>query len=403
MAIRSVRSRLADARPPDRWVLAPIVALCMLGMLMIHSITATQAFLNYGSSSYYLLRHLQWLLVGAFALYVFSRIDYHRWRRFSVPMMLVALVALTVVLFAPPSISPYINGANRWLRFGPLQGQPSEFAKLAFVIYAADWLSSKGETVRNLWYGLIPFGIILGLLVGLIILEPDMGTSLVVIAIGGSMFFVAGAHLLQYLGGALISILALAGLIAVESYRLKRLTIFLDPWRDPSGDGYQPIQALLALGSGGIAGLGLGVGRQKFGWLPEARTDSIMAVVGEELGFFGTGLVLVLVLTVAIRGYRVALRSSDPFGALLATGITGWIVFQSLLNVAVITLTVPFTGIPMPFISFGGTSLVVLLAAVGILLNVSRHMREPDPSDERRRARRRNRRSRWAVESEVGV
>jgi cell division protein FtsW len=377
--------------------------LCALGTLMIYSVTSTQGFQHYGSPSYYLLNHLQWLLVGALALFVCSRIDYRFWRRMSVPIMLIALIALAAVLFAPESISPHIKGASRWLRFGPLQGQPSEFAKLAFIIYAADWLSQKGETVRNLWYGLVPFGIILGLLVGLIMLEPDMGTSLIFIAIGGTMFFVAGADLLQFLGSGVLAVAALSGLIAVESYRMQRLTIFLNPWRDPQGDGYQPIQALLALGSGGLAGLGLGVGRQKFGWLPEARTDSIMAVVGEELGFAGTVLVLALVLLVAVRGYRVAMRSPEPFGALLATGVTGWIVFQSLLNIAVITLTVPFTGIPMPFISFGGTSLVVLLAAVGILLNVSRHMREPEPSEQRTsrvRARRRRRRS---AESELGV
>lgn len=387
MAAETGRIRQLRIGRADGWILAPVAALVMLGTIMIHSVTATQAFLEYGSSSWYLLNHLRWLLVGLGALWVCSRVDYHRWRKYSVPLMLLALAALALVIFAPEAISPSIKGAHRWLRLGPLQGQPSEFAKLAFIIYAADWLSQKGETVRNLWYGLVPFGIILGVVVGLIMLEPDMGTSLVFIAIGTTMFFVAGAHLLQLLGGGVVTVLALMALIASASYRLKRFTIFLDPWRDPTGDGYQPIQGLLALGSGGLAGLGLGVGRQKFGWLPEARTDSIMAVVGEELGFVGTAVVLILVIAVAVRGYRVAFRSQDAFGALLATGITGWIVFQSLLNVAVITLTVPFTGIPMPFISFGGTSLVVLLGAVGVLLNVSRYAREPEKHEAARKRR----------------
>lgn len=386
-----LRSKLERVGPSDRWVLAPVVALCMLGTLMIYSITSTQSFLQDGSTSSYLVGHLQWLLLGMGVLFVCSRVDYHQWRRLSVPLMVLAVVALTIVVFAPESISPRINGAQRWLRIGPLQGQPSEFAKLALIIYAADWLSQKGETVRNLWYGMVPFSIILGLLIGLIMLEPDMGTSLIFAAIGGSMFFVAGAHLLQLAGGALVAVAAFAALIASASYRLNRLTIFLDPWKDPTNHGYQPIQGLLALGSGGVAGLGLGVGRQKFGWLPEARTDSIMAVVGEELGFVGTGLVLVLVFTIAFRGYRVALRSTDAFGALLATGITSWIVFQSALNVGVITLTVPYTGIPMPFISLGGTSLVVLLAAVGILLNVSRYAREPEVRGRRERGSTRRR------------
>ncbi len=391
MRAEAARSRLERVGPSDRWVLAPVVALCMLGTLMIYSVTSTQAFLQNGSTSSYLMSHLQWLLLGMGVLFICSRTDYHYWRRFSVLLMVIAVIALTAVVLAPESISPHINGAQRWLRIGPLQGQPSEFAKLALVIYAADWLSQKGETVRNLWYGMIPFSIILGVLIGLIMLEPDMGTSLVFAAIGGSMFFVAGAQLMQVAGGALVAVAAFAALIASASYRLNRLTIFLDPWSDPTNMGYQPIQGLLALGSGGLAGLGLGVGRQKFGWLPEARTDSIMAVVGEELGFVGTGLVLLLVFVVAFRGYRVALRCTDAFGALLATGITGWIVFQSLLNVGVITLTVPYTGIPMPFISFGGTSLVVLLAAVGILLNVSRYAREPEATERRRRPRRESR------------
>ena len=402
--LENARLRLAQAGAADRWVLAPVVALVMLGALMIYSITSTQAFLrpgSGGSTTYYLVSHLQWLVVGALALFITSRVEYHRWRRYSVPLMVVALLALAVVLWAPESMSPTIYGANRWLRLGPLQGQPSEFAKLAFIIYAADWLSQKGETVRSLWYGLVPFGLILGFLVGLIMLEPDMGTSLIFIMIGASMFWVAGAHLLQFIGGSIVTIAALAALIASSGYRLQRFLIFLDPWSDPLKNGYQPIQSLLALGGGGLAGRGLGVGRQKFGWLPEARTDSIMAVVGEELGFAGAVSVLALVLVVAVRGYRAALRAPDSFGALLATGITGWIVFQSLLNVGVITLTVPFTGIPMPFISFGGTSLVVLLAAVGVLLNITRHARELEPRPRRERRPRRQRRA--ARRGEAGV
>lgn len=391
MSSRLVSARLAGAHAVDKWVLAPIVGLLMLGTVMIYSSTFAEAFLAEQPASYYIVKHLQWLLIGLLALVVCSRIDYRRWRRLSVPLMGVALLALVIVIIAPRAISPEIWGARRWIVLGPLQAQPSEFAKLALIIYAADWLSQKGEKVRNLWYGLIPFGIILGVLVGLIMLEPDLGTSTVVVIIGMAMFFVAGAHLLQLFGGLGLAAMAFSVLVVSASYRMNRLSIFLDPWRDPDNLGYHPIQSLLAFGSGGFAGLGLGVSRQKFSWLPAAHTDSILAVIGEELGFVGSVLVLILVLAVAVRGYSLALRAPDAFGALLATGITTWIAGQASLNIAVNTLTVPFTGIPLPFVSYGGSSLVVLLAAVGVLLNVSRYAREPEERREKtsRPARRR--------------
>lgn len=379
MQLNSARLRDVEAGPIDRWILAPILAMAMLGIVMIYSSSFAEAFQFKGSASYYLVKQLQWLVIGSIALFVCSRTDYHRWRRLSVPLMIVALTGLALVIVAPPSISPAIWGARRWIIAGPFQAQPSEFAKLAFIIYAADWLSQKGEKVRNLWYGLIPFGIILGLIVGLIMLEPDMGTSLVFACVGMAMFFVAGAHLLQLFGGVSLAAMAFCALVVSASYRMNRLTIFLHPWSDPDHLGYHPIQSLLALGSGGFAGLGLGVSRQKFSWLPAAHTDSIMAVIGEELGFVGSVLVLAMVVTLAVRGFGLALRSRDSFGALLATGITAWIVGQSALNVAVVTLVVPFTGIPLPFISYGGSSLAVLLAAVGVLLNVSRHAGRPEP------------------------
>jgi len=354
--------------------------MAALGTLMIYSVTFGETFRAGGSSYYYLLRHLQWLLLGSVALFVCARIDYHHWRRFSVPLMLIALLALAVVVFAPESVSPVIKGARRWIVIGPFSAQPSEFAKLAFVIYAAHWLSQRGEKVSNLWYGLVPFGIMLGIVVGLVELEPDLGTSLVFAMIGGCMFFVAGAHLLQMFGGIATALGAFTLLIFSASYRINRLSIFLDPWRDPTNLGYQPIQALLALGSGGLFGMGIGASRQKFGWLPEAHTDSIMAVIGEELGFVGSVVVVAMVVMLAARGFGTALRARDSFGALLAAGVTAWIVGQASLNIAVITLTVPFTGIPMPFISYGGSSLVVLMAAVGILINVSKYTHPAEPA-----------------------
>ncbi len=373
MANTTVRPRFIDAGPIDKWILAPVVGLVALGTVMIYSSSFVGAYMNGLSPNYFLIRHLIWLCIGSLALFVTSKINYQYWRRYSVPLMIVALLALAFVVFAPKSIAPEINGAHRWIRLGPLSAQPSEFAKIVFIIYAADWLSQKGEKVRNLWYGLIPFGIILGFIIGLIMLEPDMGTSIVFAMIGGVMLFCAGAKIMQLLAGAALAFAAFLVLIIEESYRLNRLTIFLDPWKDPNGLGFHPIQSLFTLGSGGLIGEGLGASRQKFGWLPEAHTDSIMAVIGDELGFVGAVFVLILIIVVAVHGFRTALRSPDAFGSLMATGITTWIVFQSFLNVGVVTLTVPFTGVPMPFISFGGSSLVVLMSAVGILLNLSKY------------------------------
>ncbi len=394
------RLRLAQIGPPDKWILAPVIAMVMLGIVMIYSSSFAEGFLLNNSASYYLVKQLQWLCLGGVALFVCSRVPYYQWRRVSVLGLALGLLGLAAVVVLPESLAPSINGARRWIKVGPFTAQPSEFVKLAFIIYAADWLSQKGEKVRNLWYGLIPFGITLGFIVGLVMLEPDMGTSLVFATIGLSMFFVAGAHLLQLAGGMALAAAAFTVLIFSASYRLNRLTIFLDPWSDPTGAGYHPIQALLALGSGGLGGRGLGVSRQKFSWLFAAHTDSIMAVIGEELGFVGSVLVVALIVALAIRGFSTVLRAADGFGALLATGITAWVVGQSALNIAVITLTVPFTGIPLPFISYGGSSLVVMLAAVGILLNVSRYTRPPESSTSRARE---TRRARWRSERKVSA
>lgn len=392
MSLSSVRKRVYNSGPIDRWLLASVVALVAIGTIMVYSSSFGQTYQTGQSPTYYLQRQLQWLMLGVLALFVTSKLRYHFWRRFSVPFMVVTLGLLVLVLV--PHIGITVLGARRWLGIGPLTAQPSELAKLVFILYAADWLSQKGEKVRSLWYGLVPFGIMLGVIIGLIMLEPDMGTSLVFAAIGLSMLFVAGAHLAQLAGGIAISFTAFLALVFTESYRLNRLTIFLDPWKDPRNSGFQPIQGILALGSGGFAGVGLGMSRQKFSWLPVASSDSIMAVLGEELGFVGSVLVLALVVMLAIRGVRAALRAHDAYGALIATGVTSWIVFQSILNVGVITLTVPFTGVPMPFISYGGSSLTVLLAAVGLLLNVTRYATEP-PDERKRSAKGSSVRSRW--------
>jgi cell division protein FtsW len=236
----------------------------------------------------------------------------------------------------------------------------------------ADWLSQKGQRVRNLTMGLIPFGIVMGGLAALVMKQPDMGTTMVLMAIGVAMFFIAGAQLIQFLGGMVLAAGVFWMLMQVESYRMIRITSFLDPWSDPLGAGYHLTQSLIALGSGGVFGQGLGGGQAKFGWLPEQYTDTIFAVLGQEAGFVGTLVVIGLYLLLVWRGTRVAFRARDSYGTLLATGITVWIGAQALINIGAVSGAIPFTGVPLPFVSYGGTSLSVTLAAVGLLLNISR-------------------------------
>ncbi|HYP20059.1 MAG TPA: putative lipid II flippase FtsW, partial [Chloroflexia bacterium] len=350
---------------PDYWILAVIGILCMIGVLMVFSSSGVDP----DDPTYLISRHIQMLVIGSIALLVTMSVPYTRWRRYSVPFIILAVLLLVlVVVIAEP-----INGAKRWLSFAPLPMslQPSELAKLAFILYLADWCSTKGEKVRDFSYGLAPFGIMLGLLGGLIFIEPDMGTMLVVFAIGVTMYFVSGAAVLHMVVGLVLAGFTFLLAATAAPYRMQRLLAFQDPWTDPLGISYHSVQSLLALGSGGWTGMGLGASRQKFGWLPEQSTDAIFSVWGQEVGCIGAVLMITLFLVVAWRGYRVALAAPDGFSSLLATGITTWIIFQAMLNIGAVSGAIPFTGVPLPFISYGGSSLVITLASVGVLLNIS--------------------------------
>ncbi|HEV1998061.1 MAG TPA: putative lipid II flippase FtsW, partial [Candidatus Dormibacteraeota bacterium] len=276
-----------------------------------------------------------------------------------------------LLLVLVPHIGVSRNGARRWFGFGAFTIQPAEIAKLIVVCYLARWLEKSGTRVRSVREGLVPFLLMLGLIVGLVLLEKDLGTSMVLAIIAISMFMVAGARW-HHVGGVVLAAgLAVLALIKLEPYRYSRMAAFLNPWNDSLNTGFQSVQSLLALGSGGLTGVGLGNSIQKYQWLPEAHTDFIFAIIGEELGLIGTLLVLCLFCTLAYRGYRAALRAPDTFGLLLATGVTTWITFQAFVNMAAVTTVLPTTGIPLPFVSFGGSSLSVTLTAVGLLLNIS--------------------------------
>jgi cell division protein FtsW len=382
-----------DFHKYDYLLIITTAALLLVGLMMIYSATFALGYQLHGQPTYYFIRQLLWMGLGTLAMIIFARIEYHTWRRFSIPIMAVTLLLLVLVLV----IGDERFGGQRWLFNGSIQ--PSELSKLAIIIYIADWLSSKGEQSRRVSYGLIPFAILLGLITGLVVLQRDLGTATLIAVTALSMFFIAGGNLFQILVSGVLGGVTLYLLITRSAYRMARLTAFLDPLNsDPLGNGYQIRQILIALGSGGLTGLGLGASRQKFGYIPASHTDGIFAILGEELGLIGAVALIGLFAFFAYRGFRIAMAAPDAFGTVLASGVTCSLVFQAIINMGVVTASLPFTGIPLPFISFGGSSLLVSMASVGLLLAVSRRTMPEVAEEEERREdhhlRRRNRRTR---------
>lgn len=354
----------------DLTLLSVVLGLLAIGLAMVYSASGIKALDAVDDPRYFLIQQSAWVAIGLVAMLVIARIDYHRYRRLAAPVLLLALLLLGVVLV--PGVGTRVGGASRWLRISSFAGlQPAELAKLAIVLYLAFWLAAKRELMGR-WSVTVPFVAVLTLVAALVIAEPDLGTAIVVVAIGLAMYFVAGARLVEFaaLGG--LATICVAAVAVVQPYRLARLVTFIDPWSDPKGAGFQTIQSIYALALGGPLGEGLGAGKEKFGFLPAPYTDSIFAVLGDELGLIGTLAVVVLFLVIAFKGVRIALAAPDPTGALLATGVTVSLVFQAWVNMAVVASLVPMTGITLPFISYGGSSICVGLVAVGILLNVGR-------------------------------
>ncbi len=371
---------------PDYVLLATVGSLVAFGLVMVYSASFVEAFNRYENQYYYLLRQFVGAVIGTVGLLVAQRIDYRVWRKYSVHLMGACLLLLFLVLVLPASMTE-VNNSRSWIRlgeggvFGLFSIQPSELAKLAIIIYFADWLSRRSEKLGNVTYGLIPFSVMLGLVCGLVLLQPDLGTAVVLVLIGGTIYFAAGASLWHIAGAVGLGGVAAWFLIFVMGVRNYRILAFLEPEKYYSTFGFQPTHALYALGSGGLFGQGLGQGRQKFQWLPQAHTDTIFAIVGEELGLVGTAAVLAAFALIAYRGYRIAGRAPNPFAALVAVGITSWIVIQALINIAVTTSLIPFTGLTLPFLSYGSTSLYTCMIGVGVLLNISRHMVRHQPQE----------------------
>jgi cell division protein FtsW len=303
-------------------------------------------------------------------MHLMSRIDYTLWKKLSIPMLLCMLLLLVMVLV--PSLGVAVKGARRWLRWGPISVQPAEMVKLVAVIYMAAYLTKKGDKITSLRDGLLPALIVIGLLSGLVLLEPDLGTVVVLGLVTVGMCFLAGARIFHLLALGLCAIPVVLVLVLGSSYRRQRLMTFLAPWKDASDAGFQITQSFLAFGSGGPFGVGLGEGKQKLYFLPEAHTDFVLALVGEELGLIGTATVTLLFAFFVWRGFQIAARARVPFGRYLGMGITLLIGGQALVNAAVVTGLLPTKGLTLPFISYGGSSLVVSLIGVGILLSISR-------------------------------
>lgn len=360
-----------------------IALLTGLGLLAVYSASMAIGLADFNNVNYFVIRQAIGAGIGAGLLVFFARLDYRRLKRLSPLILLAAILGLTAVLL--PHIGVTSNGASRWIALGPLPPiEPSEFTKLAMVIYIAAWLSGKGESVKEFSLGVVPFVLMVGFVGALIMLEPDFGTTLVIILTTSTMFFVGGAALKHVTALGLASSIGGLTLIAVEGYRSNRFISFLDPEKDPAGKGFHILQLLIALGSGGWRGLGLGASRQKFFYVPGAHTDGIFAIIGEETGFIGACLVILLFAVLVYRGFRASMAAPDDFGFLLALGITCWIAYQAIINIGGITRSIPLTGIPLPLMSYGSSALLSVMAALGILLSISRNARSNAPLPQRR-------------------
>jgi cell division protein FtsW len=346
-----------------------VSVLVLIGLVMVLSASSVVALRQDDSAWYYFVRQAVWVAVGGLTMLATSRVDYRRWRRVSVPFLVLCTGLLVAVLV--PGVGVVSGGSSRWIGAGQLRLQPSELMKLALVVFVADLLSRRAERIREWRATLRPVLIVLCLTVVLVLKQPDMGTALVLVCIAFALLFAAGMPL-RTMGG--LSLATVGGAFAVglaEPYRRARLLSFLNPFAHKSGSGYQVVQSLVGLGSGGILGVGLGASRAKWGFLPNSYTDFIFAIIGEELGLLGSLLVVGLFAVLALLGIRVAARCEDRFGSLLAAGITCWMLSQAIINIGAVVGVLPVTGVPLPFVSFGGSSLVILLGATGILLNIA--------------------------------
>ena len=361
---------MARKLAPDKWLFAATTGLALFGVVMVYSASAVMAARDNGNQFFYVLKQGVWVAIGFMVMLLMVQFNYQllKSRRVVYGLLLLTSIALVAVFGFSSS-----NGAHRWIKLPGVSLQPSEVTKLALIIFLAYFLEKRAGEEGDLWRTFIPCGVVTAFLAGLIVIEPDFGTSMMLVLIFVVMIYAAGARVLHLAMAAAPALIVAAGLLIFVPWRLKRLITFLDPWADQQGAGFQVVQSLIAVGSGGLHGLGFAEGKQKMLFLPFAHSDFIFAVISEELGLVGALAVIGLFALFLWRGIRTALLAPDRFGMLLSLGIVTSIVAQALFNISVVLSLVPTKGIPLPFISYGGSSLVPTLAAVGILLNVSQH------------------------------
>jgi cell division protein FtsW len=358
----------------DTVIFLSVMALISIGIVMVYSSSSIVALKRHNDGYYFLKRQLLFASVGVSLMLAVSKIDYRLYQRVAYPFLGLTLVSLILVLI--PHVGVDIAGTRRWFRLGGFTFQPAEFMKLAMVVYVAHSLAKKGERVKAFSVGIVPHMMVLGFTLLLILMQPDFGTSMTIAAVVFLLLYAAGARVTHLASLILLSLPAIYLLVFRVAYRRRRIIAFLDPWDDPQNVGFQIIQSFLAFGSGGIFGSGLGDGRQKMFYLPEPFTDFIFSNIAEELGLLGVLLIIALFMTLIIRGIRVTFNIEDPFGRYLALGLTSIIGLQAFINMAVVMGLLPTKGLPLPFLSYGGSSIMVSLIGVGILLNISSQVRE---------------------------
>lgn len=369
---KKLRAKKLKMRPGDFTLVVMVLLLAIFGVIMVFSASYYWSIDKHGTPYYFLIRAGFWVVSGFFIMLFFAMLDYHKLgEKFAIAMLIVATIALALV---PTPLGLNINGASRWIRLGPITIMPGELAKFAVIIFVSWYFSERPERIKSFVRGVLPMIFLCGFFGGLIMLQPNLSTAVTVVGIIVAIMFIAGLNFL-YLGGlGGLSVFALIVLIIsdTEGYRWKRYASFLDPFKDPKGDGWQVVNSLLALGSGGIFGLGLGKSVQKNLYLPEPQNDFILAIIGEELGYVAIWLLLLIYIVIIWRGIKIAMLAKDRFGMLLASGVTAMIGMQVIFNVAVVTATMPPTGVTLPFISYGGNAMWMFMASTGILLNISR-------------------------------
>jgi cell division protein FtsW len=354
----------------DRGLLMATVVLALVGLIMVFSASAVLAGNRFHDSVFFLKRHLTWLALGFALLLIATHLEYTVWRKLAAPLLVLTGVLLVLVLI--PHVGLMAKGARRWIRLGPVSIQPAELAKLTAVLYLAAYLAKKESVIQKFGRGFLPPLIVIGVIAGLILLQPDMGSAVVLGALAMGLLFMAGARMSHLFCLLLVAAPLGMALILGSAYRRQRLMTYLAPWNDPTGAGFQLTQSFLAFGSGGPFGVGLGEGKQKLFFLPEAHTDFVLALVGEELGLLGTSAIIVLFAILVLKGFQIAARAREPFGRHLALGITLSFGLQALINAAVVTGLLPTKGLTLPLVSYGGSSLLVSLLSIGILLSIGR-------------------------------